>query len=79
LSTLASRPGSTPEPSPRPATSKKRQKRSIIPCGWLRKPHSFDDKQEFVPGRKLSMRRRCNVCGQNVKGGEILFPNEDPS
>jgi hypothetical protein len=76
MSDVARRSGSQPVAPGK--TTTKAVKKSLVPCWMLLKPHTFAGDQEYKPGRKLSMKRRCSVCGQNVKGGEILL-KEDPS
>ena len=76
MSNVARRPGNN-QPAATRGTGKK-VKKSPVPCWMLLKRHTFDGDQEYAPGRKLSMKRRCSVCGQYVKGGEIL-PKNTPS
>jgi len=64
----ATQAGSQPAESP---------KKSPVPCWLLLRKHRFDGPQEYQPGRKLTMKRRCSACGQLVTGGQILFKEEE--
>lgn len=77
MSNVVRRPGNVP--AARAGNSKKKTKKSPVPCWMLLKRHTFDGDQEYAPGRRLSMKRRCSVCGQYVKGGEILLKEDNPS
>ncbi len=66
---------SNPEP---PANKAARPSKKLpVPCWMLLRKHQFDGPQDYQPGRKLTMKRRCSVCGQKVTGGQILFKEEE--
>jgi hypothetical protein len=47
-------------------------KKLPVPCWMLLRRHTFDGDQEYTPGRKLKMMRKCSACGTKVKGGNII-------
>ncbi len=76
MTRVVRRTGSSPvaPPSNGPGTP---SKKLPVPCWLLFRRHRFDGDQEYTPGRKLTMMRRCSACGQKVNGGEIHPKKEE--
>lgn len=77
MSKIVRRSSAKPRVSTTSNSSTGPPKKLPVPCWLLLRKHRFDGPQEYTPGRKLTMKRRCSACGQLVTGGQILFKDEE--